>query len=95
MTNVDESSDLFKVRDAFDFMFAGSTDCHCCQWNIAPVPGQINTFTIKPVSDRHVGMVSSDNNRQKYWGYGYPIGIIGESARWKIEKRDNSSSRSV
>jgi len=57
------------------------------KWNVAPVAGRVDTFTVRPVSDPRIGIISSQDNRQKYWGYGYPIGIIGQSARWKIEKR--------
>ncbi|KAI5999547.1 hypothetical protein EDD15DRAFT_2160723 [Pisolithus albus] len=53
-------------------------------WNISPVAGASDTFTIHPAYDVDVGLVFSTNNPDKYWGYGFVQGQVGSSARWKI-----------
>ncbi|KAI5989294.1 hypothetical protein EDD15DRAFT_1315096 [Pisolithus albus] len=54
------------------------------KWNISPVAGASDTFTIHPAYDVDVGLVFSTNNPDKYWGYGFVQGQVGSSARWKI-----------
>jgi choline dehydrogenase-like flavoprotein len=62
------------------------------KWNIAPVQGQTDFFTIQPAYDTNVGMVSSTDNTNKYWGYGLPVGQPGSSAKWKIKKDSTSNA---
>ena len=57
--------------------------------------GETDYFTISPVADTSVGMVSSTDNKNKYWSYGYPIGNIGNSAKWKIKKVNDAYSELV
>ncbi|ESK95382.1 hypothetical protein Moror_3820 [Moniliophthora roreri MCA 2997] len=56
------------------------------KWIIAPVTGDSDTFTIRPAYDTDIGLVSSTDNEQKYWGHGYAQGQVGSSANWKITK---------
>lgn len=37
-------------------------------------------------------MVTSTNNKDYFWGYGYPIGQSGSSAKWTVKKKDASDN---
>jgi hypothetical protein len=63
------------------------------KWNIAPVAGKTDYFTIHPVADS-TGLISS-TLPEVYWSYGYPIGNLGDSAHWKITKVNNAYSEFV
>ncbi|KAK7463480.1 hypothetical protein VKT23_006829 [Stygiomarasmius scandens] len=56
------------------------------KWNIAPIAGSQDTFTIRPAYDTDIGLVSTTDNGNKYWGYGFVQGQVGSSANWKITK---------
>jgi len=53
-------------------------------WEIYPVSGQRDTFTISPFFDPSIGMARSPPSREQYRGYGFVKGRAGASANWRI-----------
>jgi hypothetical protein len=63
------------------------------QWRIAPVgDGHPDHFTISPVADPSIGIVSFTDKRDTRHPYGYPIGHLGSSVKWTIKKVNDSYS---
>jgi len=64
------------------------------EWQIDPVQGQADTFTIKPAYDTSIVMDIVSDKRGKYQHHGMPVGFNdGRSARWTIKKERDVYSK--
>ena len=86
LTTVDESTNFIvsKIEVTFNTSTAPLTES--LQWYFVPVAGKPNTFTIFSAYDNDDNLVSSPNNPQKYWGYGFAQGNECRSGEWNITK---------
>jgi hypothetical protein len=82
LDSLDENSDLFKVFTFVTLHVSDSLLIGIYQWNLAPVSGNSNLFTIRPASETTVDFSKSVDNKDNY---GFAEGHVSPSdTNWRF-----------